>query len=870
MKSLKFLWHNLSIQETAQVFSIDIKEGLSEKQVKTNQEKFGFNQLPQKKPLSQLQIFLDQFKNILIYILIISGIVTLILKEWADMIIIFFAVILSTVVGYIQEKKASNALRELKKVLTIEAICIRDGREKQVLQKDLVPGDIIILKEGDKVPADARIIKSSNLRINEAPLTGEWLTAAKHARVLKKDISVADRENMAYMGTIVEQGEGIAIVTGTGLDTEIGKVALLIRETREEKTPYQKKLAHFSSIVGILISFTCFFIFLEGLIKGKGFIEMFTTAIAVAVASIPEGLPVAMTVILALGMQRILKKKGLVRKLSAAETLGSTSVICTDKTLTLTQGKMQVSEIRANDKKFCSKISLLCNEAFIQNPESPKKSWKLIGSPTGKALILGAEKVGLHKSELENKFLRIDIIPFNSKNKFVATLHQNENKNLLFLAGAPEKLINLSSFIWTKKNKKAVLNKTELLRLEQELEELTNKGLRVIAFAYRDVKSEKIKKKDISDLVFVGFIALKDPLRKNTKKAVEICIKAGMKPIIVTGDHLLTACAVARELNIDTKEENIIQGKDLDKLSDKEFQKRIRKIYVYARVEPHHKLRIVKTWQEKKEVVAMTGDGINDAPALKKADIGIAFNSGTDVAKEVSDLVLLNDDFSVIVAAVEEGRSIIDNIRKVITYLLSDSFTEIILVGVTIMFGFPLPISAVQILWVNLIEDGLPSIALAFEPKEKGLMKQKPYGHSIPLLTREMKVIIFIIGLITDLILLGLFFWLWSQNHDIAYVRTMIFAALSIDSIFYVFSCKSLRKNIWHMNIFSNKYLIIAWVISFFALVATIYVPVLSTLLKTVPLGFYDWMILIGLGLIELGLIETAKHYFIVRHQTNI
>jgi len=870
MKSAQFLWHNLSIQETAKIFNIDTKEGLSEKQVKTNQKEFGFNELPQKKPLSQVQIFLDQFKNILIYILIVSGIVTLILKEWADMIIIFFAVILSTVVGYIQEKKASNALKELKKVLRINAICVRDGREKQVLQKDLVPGDIIILKEGDKVPADARIIKSSNLRINEAPLTGEWLTAAKHSRTLKQDIPVADRENIAYMGTIVEQGEGIAIVIGTGLDTEIGKVALLIRETREEKTPYQKKLSNFSSIVGVLISFTCFFIFLEGLIKGEGFIEMFTTAIAVAVASIPEGLPVAMTVILALGMQRVLKKKGLVRKLSAAETLGSTSVICTDKTLTLTQGKMQVSEIRANDKRFCSTVSLLCNEAFIENPEAPKKLWKLIGSPTSKALILGAAEISLYKSELEKKFPRIDQIPFNSKSKFVATLHENKDKNLLFLAGAPERLIDLSSSIQIKNNKKATLNKTELLKLKQELEELTSKGLRVIAFAYKDVKSEGIRKKDISNLTFVGFIALKDPLRKNTKKAVEICIKAGMKPIIVTGDHLLTACAVARELNINTKEENIIEGKDLDKLSDKEFQKRISKIYVYARVEPHHKLRIVKAWQERKEVVAMTGDGINDAPALKKADIGIAFNSGTDVAKEVSDLVLLNDDFSVIVAAVEEGRSIIDNIRKVITYLLSDSFTEIILVGATIMFGFPLPISAVQILWVNLIEDGLPSIALAFEPKEKGLMKQKPYGHSIPLLTREMKVIIFIIGLITDLILLGLFFWLWNKNHDILYVRTMVFAALSIDSIFYVFCCKSLRKNIWHMNIFSNKYLIIAWIISFFALVATIYAPILNTLLKTVPLGVYDWMFLIGLGIIELGLIETAKHYFIVRHQTNI
>jgi len=318
------------------------------------------------------------------------------------------------------------------------------------------------------------------------------------------------------------------------------------------------------------------------------------------------------------------------------------------------------------------------------------------------------------------------------------------------------------------------------------------------------------------------------------------------------------------------RKENIIEGKDLDKLSDKEFQKRISKIYVYARVEPRHKLRIISAWQDRKEVVAMTGDGINDAPALKRADIGIALGSGTDVAKEVSDIVLLNDDFSVIVAAVEQGRSVLENIRKVITYLLSDTFTEIILIGASIIFAFPLPVTAVQILWVNLIEDGFPSIALAFESKEKGLMKQKPYGHNFPLLTREMKVIIFIIGLITDLILLGLFFWLWNQNHNIAHIRTMVFTALSIDSIFYIFSCRSLRRNIWHINIFSNKYLVIAWVVSFFALIATIYLPILNTLLKTVPLGFYDWMILMGLGLLELGLIEIVKHYFIVRHQTNI
>jgi len=870
MNSLKFIWHNLSIQETAQVFNIDLEKGLSLEQVKENQEKFGFNELPQKKPLSQGKIFLDQFKSILIYILIVSEIITLILREWADAIVIFFAIALSTVVGYIQERKASNALRELKKVLEIKAICIRNGKEKQVFQKDLVPGDIIILKAGDKVQADARIIKSSNLKINEAALTGEWITSKKHSKALEEDIPVADRENMLYMGTIVENGNAQAIVVQTGINTEIGKVAVMIRETVEEKTPYQKKLSNFSLIIGIIISFICFCIFIEGIIKGKPFVEMFTTAVAVAVASIPEGLPVAMTVILALGMQRILKKKGLIRKLSAAETLGSTSIICTDKTLTLTQGKMQVDKIISNDEKFCSIISVLCNESFIENPDAPKKSWKLIGEPTSKGLVLGAQLKGLYKPELEKEFPKIDKIQFDSQNKFIATLHRSKIENLLFVSGAPEKILNLASSIRMKNGQNKILDKIQQLKLERELIELTSRGLRVIAVAYKNTEIEKIRNKDINNLTFVGFIGLKDPLRKDTKKAIEICKKAGIRTIIVTGDHVLTACAVAKELGLETGEENVITGKNLDKLSDKEFQERIDKICIYARVEPKHKLRIISAWQDKKKVVAMTGDGINDAPALKKADIGIALGSGTDVAIEVSDLVLLNDNFSVIVSAVEQGRAILDNIRKVITYLLSDTFTEIILVSVTLFAGFPLPISAVQILWVNLIEDGFPSIALAFEPKEKGLMNQKPDGHDIPLLTREMKMIIFFIGIITDLILLGIFFWLWNNNHDITYVRTMIFAALSIDSIFYVFCCKSLRKNLWHINIFSNKYLIIAWLISFFALFAAIYLPIFNTLLKTIPLGFYDWMFLIGLGLIELGLIETVKHYFIVRHQTNI
>jgi len=403
--------------------------------------------------------------------------------------------------------------------------------------------------------------------------------------------------------------------------------------------------------------------------------------------------------------------------------------------------------------------------------------------------------------------------------------------------------------------------------LKKELISFTEQGLRVVACAQKEVVLKGTIKDLCYDLNFSGFITLKDPVRKEAKKAMKVCRQAGMKPIIVTGDHKLTAKAVAEELGFKIKEENILEGQELDKLSDEEFMDKLKHIQIYARVEPKHKLRIIEAWQDKGEIVAMTGDGINDAPALKKADVGIAIGSGTEVAKETSDLILLNDSFSIIVAAIEEGRAIIDNIRKVITYLLASSFTEIILVGFSIVLGLPLPVAAVHILWVNLVEDGLPTMALAFEPKEKDLMKQKPQGHDTPLLTREMKAIIFIIGILTDLLLLGLFLWLLNKNHHLSYIQTMIFAGLAIDSMFYIFACKSLRKNIWHINPFSNKLLIISLLVGVLVLALAIYLPPLQLLLKTVPLGFSDWLIIMGLGIIKLVLIEVTKWFFIVRKE---
>ena len=858
-------WHTISWEEVVRQLNSDWERGLSKEEVRTRQKKFGKNKLPEEKPLSKLSIFIEQFRSPLIYILAIAGIITLILGHYTDSIVIFGAVFLNTIVGFIQENKASQTLRALKEVVRHETGVLREKNLKIIDSQGLVPGDIIILTPGDKIPADGRITDCHDFKINEMALTGEWLAAKKNPEILPKETPLADRDNMVYMGTMVENGKGKAIVTETGTNTEIGKVAVMIRETKEEKTPYQRKLANFSKIVGLLIALICFGIFIEGMVTGGEFVEMFTTAVAVAVAAIPEGLPVAMTVILALGMQRVLKKKGLVRRLSSAETLGSTSIICTDKTATLTEGKMKVSEI-IGDKFLVLKAASWTSEAFIENPNDPKEKWVFRGRPTDKALLEAGVEAGIDK---EKKFEKKKIaeLSFNPINKFAAALYEEDNKKILYICGAPERILNLCG-----------LDKENKERLEKQLEELTQKGLRVVATAYKKINLVENNfpriENFLNNLDFIGFITLKDPIRPEVKEAMKICRQAGMKPIIVTGDHKLTAKAVAQDLGFKIKEGDILEGKGLDKLSDKEFDKILEKIQIYARVEPKHKMRIISAWQDQGEVVAMTGDGINDAPALKKADIGVALGSGTEVAKETSDLILLNDSFSIIVAAVEEGRAILDNIRKVITYLLSDSFCEVILIGGSMLISWLtkqpwiLPVTAVQILWINLIEDGLPDIALAFEPKEKDIMKQKPTGHEVHLLTREMKAIIFIIGIVTDLILLGIFLWLLSKNYPIKYLQTMVFALLGFDSLSYVFTCKSLKKNIWHINLFDNKFLLGAWVVGFLALLAGLYLPILNNLLKTIPLPLSSWWMIIGVGLINIILIEMVKHYFIVRHIT--
>lgn len=845
---IKNNWHCLSLKQVFLVLRSD-EEGLDKKEAETRLKEFGLNKLPERKRTSGLILFLSQFRSPLIYILVIAGFVCLVLKEYIDMSVIFGAVILNTIFGFVQENKASKALLKLKQILKPKALVVRENREKQIDGRKLVPGDVIVLRPGDKVPADARLFEVNNLAINEAALTGEWLAATKHTEILKPETAAADQDNMVFMGTIVEQGQGRAMVVETGSRTQLGQIALMVKQAKEEKTPFQKKLAHFAKIIGLLITFICLLILITGLSLAHSFFEMFTTSVAVAVAAIPEGLPMAMTVILALGMQRILKKKGLVRKLVAAETLGSTNIICTDKTGTLTEGKMKVTEY---DSAEALKIAVLCSEAIVENPDDNFDDWVVRGRPTDKALLLAGARAGFDKQELERKIPQIDILPFSSERKYIASLRQADDHNVLYVCGAPEVVLEMCK----KKDSR------------QKYEEMTKRGLRVVGAAYKKIQNSKLQiPKNIKNLHFVGFIGLSDPIRQTVKKTIKICQQAGLRLIIVTGDHKLTAKAVALQLGMLVKEENILEGKDLVQMNDEQLKEKISQIKIFARVEPSHKIRIIEAWQNRGEVVAMTGDGVNDAPALKKADIGVALGSGTDVAKETSDLVILTDNFNIIVAAIEQGRVILDNIRKVITYLLSDSFTEVILIVGALSFGLPLPLLPVQILWVNFIEDGLPNFALAFEKKEKDVMQNKPTGHKMPLLTSEMKIIIFVIGLITDLILLGIFFWLWRNSHDLAYIRTIIFAALAIDSLFYVFSCRSLRQSIWHLNPFSNRYLVGAVFVGFLMLGAAIYIPLFQTLLRTVPLGLKEWLIIAGVGIINILAIELTKWQFIVREK---
>jgi Ca2+-transporting ATPase len=832
----------------------------------------GHNILPQEKPYSKIRLFLSQFNSPLMYILLTTVVISFLLNHYSDTVFIIIVLLINTLVGFYQENKANKSLLALKKMVRVKARILRGGNIKEIDSEELAVGDAVIIRAGDKVPADGCITKAKNLRVNESTLTGEWQAVEKK------------NDDMVFMGTIIEEGWAEVIVTEIGIKTKIGEIVSLLRETKESRTPLQKKITSLSKITGAFILSIIFIIIAIGYFTEKSFADIFVASLALAVSAIPEGLFPAITVILALGMRRILKHKGLVRKLAATETLGSVTVICTDKTGTLTEGKMKVSHILTSTRELLSdginglakgenvngveshisalKIATLANDAFVENPEAELQEWVVRGRPTEKALLLAGMQSGLNKNELEKQYPVLDRISFESDYKFAATLHRKDEKqNTLYVIGAPEEIISRSVDLDID-GRKEKLGTEQSEKLMKKFEEMTSKGLRVLACSHKDYDAAT-KYQNLADLVkelsLVGFIALKDPLRSDAKESILVAKKAGIRTIIVTGDHKLTAKTIAEEIGLEAKDENIIEGKELETMSDNELKEKSKTISIYARVSPRHKLRIVDALQVNGEVVAMLGDGVNDAPALKSADIGVAVGSGTDVAKEVADLVLLDDNFKTVVKAIEQGRMIFENIRKVFVFLVADDFSELFLFLASAVMGFPLPLLPAQILWINLVEDGFPGIALTTEQETKGVMEEKPRNPKEPILNRPLKLWMTAIFFITGIAAFLSFFLLWKLTGDLHKTRTIIFALMCVDSLIFVHCVRSFKKTIFRKDIFSNRYLVGGVAISAILLICAVYLPPLQKLLATQPLGIAEWLIIFSISLIEILLIEFFK-----------
>ncbi|MBI2670191.1 MAG: HAD-IC family P-type ATPase [Candidatus Yanofskybacteria bacterium] len=877
-------WYAIPLNSV--VAELKTKEiGLTDSEANRRLKKSGRNTLPQEKPYSKIRLFLGQFNSPLMYILITTVLISFSLGHYSDSIFIIVVLLINTTVGFYQENKANQSLLALKRMVKIRARVLRDGYEKEIDGEELVAGDIVLLQSGDKVPADGRIINSKGLKINEASLTGESQAVEKKVvDLLPKDAPLPERNNMIFMGTIIEEGRATAVIVATGINTQIGEVVSLLKETKERQTPLQKKIVLLSRWLGVFILSIIFIILIEGYFTEKNLAEVFVASLALVVSAIPEGLLPAITVILVLGMRRIFKTNGLVRKLSATETLGGVTVICTDKTGTLTEGKMQVSHILTSTRELMSdglnglakgenvngveshiaalKIATLANDAFVENPEAELQEWIMRGRPTERALLLAGMQAGLNKHELEKQYPVIDRISFESDYKYAAAFHRvSEYKNSLYVIGAPEEIIARSIDLDID-GRKEKLGTSEFDKLIRKFESLTQKGLRVLACAHKDYNADT-KYQNLADLVkeltLVGFIALKDPLRQDAKEYIRITKKAGIRTVIVTGDHRLTAKAIAEEIGLDAGDENIIDGKELETTSDEKLREKAKHLSIYARVSPRHKLRIVAALQANEEVVAMLGDGVNDAPALKAADIGVAVGSGTDVAKEVADLVILDDNFKTVVKAIEQGRVVFGNIRKVFVYLVADDFSELFLFLGSMAMGFPLPLLPAQILWINLVEDGLPDIALTIEQETKGVMEEKPRNPKEPILNKPMKHWMAAIFLITGIAAFLSFFILWKLTGDIQKTRTIVFALMGLDSLVFVFSVRSFKRTIFRKDIFSNRYLVGAVVISFLLLIGAIYLPPLQKLLSTQPLDIIEWSIIFSISLVEILLIEFSK-----------
>ena len=872
-------WYDISVEDTVKLLNTDLQNGLTSEEVTKRVEENGYNELIQKKKKTFLEKFLAQFKDFMIIVLIfaalVSGIVGVLEHEGInDSIIILLIVIVNAIIGVMQENKAEKSLEALKKLSSHTAKVLRNGHLLVLPARELVPGDVIILETGDYITADLRLTEAINLRIEEASLTGESVPVEKITKLLaEEDLPLGDRENLAFSTSLVSYGRGKGIVVETGMNTEVGNIATILDSTENSQTPLQKKLDGLGKLLGTAALIICFVMFIIGTINGKEPMHMFLSAVSLAVAAIPEGLPAIATIVLAIGVQRMVTRHAIVKRLPCVETLGSTTVVCSDKTGTLTQNKMTVEKLYLNneildvdsfsqnnipdDVKLLITASILCNDSKIGSEDG---QLKITGDPTETALIDLGLKFSLNKNEIEESEIRVDELPFDSERKLMSTVNKyNDNNYRIFTKGAVDELLKRCDRIFINGKIREIDDK-DIENILEANNNLAKDALRVLGMAYKDSDSE-VNESLESSLIYIGMVGMIDPPRPEVKSAIEKCKTAGIKTVMITGDHKITAIAIAKALGILEDESEATTGPEVEKMTQEELEDHVKHYRVYARVSPEHKVRIVKAWQKHGDIVAMTGDGVNDAPALKTADIGAAMGIvGTDVSKEAADIILTDDNFATIVAAVEEGRRIYDNILKAIQFLLSSNIGEIITLFFATLVNWQEPLIPIHILWVNLITDSLPALALSFDPAEDNIMKRRPIPANIGIFTKGRIYRVGYQGLmIGTLTLLAYRIGIHEDPSNVVIGQTMAFAVLSLSQLVHVFNIRSKTQSIFKTGVFSNMYLVYAVLISFVMMIAVLFIPFLQNIFKVVTLSPRDILIVAGLSFMPLIIVEIFK-----------